>query len=253
MKEFSKTYYLSAGECNPQAELPLPLLMNRVIDIATLHANSWGVGYARLIADGHAWVLARVAIEMERYPRVNEYYTLTTWVEDYNRMFSQRHMMVTDANGEVMGYVRTIWMVIDLATRQSVDISQLTYIRDNISPRRCPIAPQGKLRPFLPATSVDHTFGYAECDFNRHVNTVRYLELMLNQFTLDYFDSHQVQRLEVAFIHETRYAQQAQILKAEETPDNWRLAIVVDGEDHVRARFLFKKRGNEELGIRNEE
>ena len=242
MKEFSKTYYLSAGECNPQAELPLPLLMNRVIEIATLHANSWGVGYERLIADGHAWVLARVAIEMERYPRVNEYYTLTTWVEDYNRMFSQRHMMVADAEGQVMGYVRTIWMVIDLTTRQSVDISQLTYIRDNISSRRCPIAPQGKLRPFEPTMRVNHTFGYAECDFNRHVNTVRYLELMLNQFTLDYFDCNQVQRLEIAFVRETRYGQQAQVVEAECAPNDWHLAIAVDGDDNVRARFLFRKR-----------
>ena len=244
MKEYSKTYYLSAGECNPEGEMPLPLLVDRVIDVATHHANAWGVGYERLIADGHAWVLARVTTEMEQYPKVDEHYTLTTWIEDYNRMFSQRNMMVTNANGDVLGYVRTIWMVIDLDSRQSVDISQLSYIRDNINDRPCPIAPQGKLRPIADGHKVDHTFGYAECDSNRHVNTVRYIELMLNQFTLDYFDHHTIRRMEIAFIKETHYGETAQVCVLEQAPDDWTLAIAVDGGDHVRARLQFATRND---------
>ena len=114
MKEFSKTYYLAAGECNPQGELPLTLLMTRIIEVATLHANSWGVGYERLIRDNQVWVLSRVAIEMTEYPKVNTNYKLTTWIEDYNRHFSQRNMRIDDENGKPLGYVRTIWMVIDM-------------------------------------------------------------------------------------------------------------------------------------------
>lgn len=242
MKEFSKTYYLSAGECNPQGELPLSLLMSRVIDIATLHANEWGVGYKRLIADGHAWVLARVTIEMERYPRVDEHYTLTTWIEDYNHMFSQRNMMVTDADGNVLGYVRTIWMVIDLATRKSVDISQLSYIRDNISDRRCPIEPQNKIQPLCEGSYVMHTFGYAECDFNRHVNTVRYIDLLVNQLPIEYYDKRIVHRLEVAFIKETHYGEEAMVCFFDENPNEWLMSISVNKIDHVRARLQFVPR-----------
>ncbi len=242
MKEYSKTYYLSAGECNPQGELPLPLLVNRVIDVATMHANEWGVGYERLIADNHAWVLARVTVEMERYPRVNENYTLTTWIEGYNRLFSQRNMEITDEQGLTLGYVRTIWMVIDLATRRSADIEQLAYIGENVSSRPCPIAPLGKLRPVTEGRVVEHTFGYAECDFNRHVNTVRYLELFINQFEMSYFDNHFIHRMEIAFNKETRYGERAQIRSCEEAADVTRMSVVVGDEEHVRARFAFSQR-----------
>lgn len=88
LKEYQQSFYLSAGECNPQCEMPLTLLVSRVIEVATNHANSWGVGYARLIEDNQGWVLSRVTVEMKRYPRVDEWYTLTTWIEDYNRHFS---------------------------------------------------------------------------------------------------------------------------------------------------------------------
>ena len=246
MKEYSKTYYLSAGECNPQAELPLPLLMNRIIDVATMHANEWGVGYERLIADNYAWVLARVTIEMERYPKVNENYTLTTWIEDYNHLFSQRNMAISDHNGETIGYVRTIWMVINLSTRQSVDISQLSYIRDNINDRPCPIAPQSKLLPVKDGLARAHVFKYVDCDFNRHVNTVRYLELLLNQFSLEHFDDNFVNRLELAFLKETHYGETVDVYRKEDG-QRWLMAISSNGVDHVRAgiSFLPRNRTNE--------
>ena len=241
-KQFYKDYYLAAGECNPQGEMPLTLLMTRIIEVATFHANSWGVGYARLIQDNQVWVLSRVTIEMTSYPKVNTNYRLTTWIEDYNRHFSQRNMRLDDGDGNTLGYVRTIWMVIDLATRRSADIEQLAYIGENVSSRPCPIAPLGKLRPVTEGRVVEHTFGYAECDFNRHVNTVRYLELFINQFEMSYFDNHFIHRMEVAFNKETRYGERAQIRSCEEAADVTRMSVVVGDEEHVRARFAFSQR-----------
>lgn len=122
-KIYSKSWLLTPGECNCEKEMPVWLMTERIIDVATEHANSWGVGYARLILDNQAWVLSRVAIEMKRWPKVNETYTLSTWVEDYNRHFSERNIEVTDTDGNVIGHARTVWVVIDLTTRQSCDIS----------------------------------------------------------------------------------------------------------------------------------
>lgn len=128
-KIYSKSWLLTPGECNCEKEMPVWLMTERIIDVATEHANSWGVGYARLILDNQAWVLSRVAIEMKRWPKVNETYTLSTWVEDYNRHFSERNIEVTDTDGNVIGHARTVWVVIDLTTRQSCDISSLDYIQ----------------------------------------------------------------------------------------------------------------------------
>ena len=241
-KEFYKDYYLAAGECNPQGEMPLTLLMTRVIEVATLHANSWGVGYARLIQDNHVWVLSRVTIELTAYPRVNENYRLTTWIEDYNRHFSQRNMRLDDARGNTLGYVRTIWMVIDLSSRTSVDISQLEYIRQNVSSLPCPIEPMSRLRPIEQGQAVDYTFGYMDCDFNRHVNTVRYLSHLMNLFDMDCYDNYLIHRMEISFIKETRYGETCQIVIDDTDPMDSRMSITADGTDHVRARFHWQER-----------
>ena len=242
-KEFSINYYLAAGECNPQGEMPLTLLMRRIIEVATYHANSWGVGYARLIQDNHVWVLSRVTIEVSRFPRVNENYRLTTWIEDYNRHFSQRKMRLDDGEGNMLGYVRTIWMVIDLSTRASVDISQLSYIRENISDRPCPIEPMSRLRPIEQGHSVDYTFGYMDCDFNRHVNTVRYLSHLMNLFDMDCYDHYFIRRMEISFVKETHYGETCQFIIDDNDPMDSRMSVTdADGNDHVRARFQWQER-----------
>ena len=241
-KQFRMDYYLAAGECNPQGEMPLTLLMTRIIEVATFHANSWGVGYARLIQDNHVWVLSRVTIEMKAYPRVNENYSLTTWIEDYNRYFSQRNMRIDDANGNPLGYVRTIWMVIDLNTRASVDISQLSYIRDNVSDTPCPIEPMSRLHPIEEGHSVEYTFGYMDCDFKRHVNTVRYLSHLMNLFDMDCYDNFFIQRMEISFIKETHYSETCEFVIDDSDPMDSHMSITVDGDDHVRARFRWKER-----------
>ncbi len=242
-KVFSKTYYLAAGECNPQGELPLTLLMTRIIEVATLHANSWGVGYARLIQENQVWVLSRVTIEMMAYPRVNENYRLTTWIEDYNRHFSQRNMRIDDAEGNPLGYVRTIWMVIDMNTRASVDISQLAYIRENVSDLQCPIEPMSRLHPIQDGRAINYTFGYMDCDFNRHVNTVRYLSHLMNLFDMDRYDHNYISRMEISFVKETRYGETAQFIIDDSDPMDTLMSVTdADGNDHVRARFHWRPR-----------
>ena len=240
-KQFSQRFYLAAGECNPEGELPLTLLVSRMIEVATGHANAWGVGYRRLIEDNQGWVLSRVTVELSRYPRVDEHYRLTTWVEDYNRHFSQRNMELTDDEGNTLGYIRTIWMVINFKTRESVDISKLSYIAEHVSDKPCPSEPQRRQRPFEPEKETSHTFGYADCDSNRHVNTLRYLDLIMNQFPLEWHDSHRVSRLELAFVSETLYGDTVQVITGGEPLDR-RVDIAVDNQPHVRSRLVFVSR-----------
>ena len=119
MKEYIADYFLTAGECTPEGTIPVTLLANRIIETATFHANILGVGYENLITNGMAWVLSRMSIEMRNWPKVNRKYSLRTWVESYNRHFSERNFEITDENGGLLGYARTVWMTINLTTRQS--------------------------------------------------------------------------------------------------------------------------------------
>lgn len=245
IKEYSHKYFLAPGECTPEGEMPITLLLTRIIEVATEHADMWGVGYTTLIKENQSWVLSRVTIEMKQYPKVNRKYTFTTWIENYNRHFSQRNFEITDDNGNVLGYARTIWVVINSLTRESVDISKFSYMTEVISPHPCPIEPQSRLKPVTDGHSAKYAFKYCDLDINKHVNSVRYVELLMNQLPLSTYEANAVQRFEIAYMKECLYAEEMTINVDDTTPDV-RLEITdAGGNGHCRARLLLTPRNNQ--------
>jgi acyl-ACP thioesterase len=246
-REYTHSYYLTAARCNAQSELSVAKLAQQVIETATTHANNLGVGYERLIRDGYAWVLSRLTFEMARYPHMHEHYTLTTWIEGFNRHFSERNFVVTSESGETLGHVRSVWVAIDIASRRPANLDGITNLADSISSRKCPIAPQSKLHPVSsPSTTCRYIFDASDIDFNRHVNTVRYIELMTNSMPLQTYDSHYISRFEIAFSHEAHYGEEAAIKAAHTTdstdPITVHTEIYDSGKTFCIAKFLLKTR-----------
>ena len=239
---FSRTYYLTPGECNAEQEMPFALLANRLIEVATLHADSWGVGYRRLSRDNQAWVLSRLAVEMTAFPRVGENYTIRTWIESYNRHFSERNFEIVDDEGTTLGYARTIWSVIDSTTRQSCDIAALGFIKSNIADRRCPIASPERVRMVESRRQMDYTFLYTDIVFIRHVNTVRYICALLNAWPIVWYARHRICRFDIAFVKEAYYGQKATDAVDDADPLCCPAEIVVDAEPICKAKIKFSQR-----------
>lgn len=208
------------SECNAAQELPLPLLVSQMIDIATDHANELGIGFLELGPKGLGWVLSRLSVEMARWPVNGETYFLSTWIESYNAHYSERCFSVESVNGEMLGYGRTIWMIIDLATHKSVGTAGTVVPPEMMPAFPCPIPRMSRHKNFTPAKISEYTFQYCDLDYYRHVNTVRYVSLLLNRFTLEEMDASILSRFDIAFAHEAKYAQKAVISSIDENVEN---------------------------------
>lgn len=237
--ELSRTYFVTPGLCNARRELPLPRLVSDIIEIATDHANRLGIGFMYMTPKGLGWVLSRLSVEMKRYPRFNEHYTLTTWVEDWNRHFSVRDFMVATESGEVLGYARTIWMVIDLNSHTNAGTEVLPFDMSLISQRPCPIAPTKRLPRKEPSTTNSYTFRYTDIDFYSHVNTVRYVELLLNQFPLSHYSAGHICRIDISFRHEARYGQTATIEISDHEDATYALSLRRDADLLLESQIRF--------------
>lgn len=211
-KELTVSHTLTAADCNSLMELPPATLVRQIIDAATAHANALGAGYSRMFADGNAWVLSRLSTEMTRYPRVGETYTLTTWVESFNRHFSERVFEIADSRGEVIGAARSVWIGIDIASRRPADLSGLSLLAGSVSPRRCPMASRPRLRPESAySASTPYSVETSDIDSNRHLTTARYVELAINRIPLPVFESVRIAELDIAFLHESLYGERLAI------------------------------------------
>lgn len=228
VKEYTESYFLPAGECNPQQEMPVTLVARRIIDIATMHANLLDVGYARLVEDGLTWVLSRLSIEMYRYPGINESYSLSTWIEGFNRHFSERNFELTAESGEVLGHCRSVWVPINIRRRESGALEALESLSDVVSERRCPIDKQPRMTALGDegTRSNDYRFRYCDCDFNRHVNAVRYMELYcLAEEPMEPQDGQRIMEAEALSLSLEDGLLEASLTSADGTEDTLRLSL----------------------------
>lgn len=242
----SRKAYITPSECNAQHELGVPMLTQRLIDVATEHANLVGAGNPDMPDPDMGWVLSRLTIEMHRWPEVNTEYTVSTWVEDWNRHFSKRAFSIRDQAGNTIGYARSIWMVLNMKDRTNAGLSQLNFKKEWLGKMPCPIPMQEKHQKIEAADSdvTYYRFKYCDIDFYRHVNTVRYVDLLLNQFSMDEYDRNFVGRLELSFLHEANYGHAVEIHneRSDENPQVFRISLADAEKEILYARVRFEKR-----------
>lgn len=222
-KIFSHEFFLPASEVNAYREMPLPRLVTTIIDVATSHANRLGIGFDRMISRGISWVLSRLTIDIIEMPSVGRTYRMDTWVESVSRLFSERDFEMTDtASGRTVVRAHSTWMAIDMASRRPGDLTPVFDGLDVISDRRFDGHKGSKLTPSdTPGPAHEYTFTVSDIDVNRHVTTKRYIDLIIDMWTLDHYEDKTISLFEIAFKHEARYGQHARIVRSdhEDNPD----------------------------------
>lgn len=236
---YKSSFFISAGDVNAEGELGLPQITSGLIDIATRHANSLGIGNPAMAELKAGWVLSRLTIQMESYPKANDECIIETWVNVWNRHFSERSFRISAPDGHVYGFARSIWMVMTTDTHENFGLSHLS-LPDGIlgaGPDN-PIARQAKHRSDIEATEPDTicNFGYCDIDFYRHVNTVAYVRHLLNRFSLEDMDANSVERLELSFMHEGSYGEPAVLRRSAET-DGMNTFLLKDPKDDKPIMF----------------
>ncbi|MDO4319009.1 MAG: thioesterase [Bacteroidales bacterium] len=235
--EYTRTWSLTAGETDARGLMPVTLVAARAIETATRHADALDIGYSNLVEHRLGWVLARLTIEMVRYPSINETYSMTTWIEGYNRFFSDRCYLMTDADGRPLAHIRSVWVAIDMQTRRMANLAELERDAFPVVERPCPVpkSPRPVLDRDAGVAESSYTFKNCDIDFNRHVNTIRYLDLVLNLRPLDFYDRHDIVLLDASFDHECYFGREVSLLTGRERRDQSAEITEIIRDDGERA------------------
>ena len=192
--------------CDFSGRLFMGHLGNHMLNAADFHSTDRGFGMKYLLTINRSWVLSRLAIEMTEMPRMYTRFFVETWVESAMRYFTSRNFRVVDAEGKVYGYGRSIWAMIDTESRQPTDI----YAIDNgainqwiVNDKECSIDKGGRVKMSDQATFVQTIdTHYNDVDINGHINSVKYIEHLLDLWPLDWYRAHTVKRFEIAYVAE---------------------------------------------------
>ena len=202
--------YLFTAEpfhCDFSKRLFMGHLGNHMLNAADFHATERGFGMDYLNPIHKTWVLSRLAIEMDEMPLQYTKFYVETWIESAMKYFTNRNFRVVGEDGKIYGYGRSVWAMIDTDTRQPQDILAIhdgaikEWIADDVA---CPIAKGSRVKmdKDLPVVRTIDTY-YNDVDVNGHINSVKYIEHVLDLFPVEWYKEYALKRLEIAYVAES--------------------------------------------------
>lgn len=241
MQPISKyAYRVQHMDVGFQEKLRCVKLGNYLLHAAGLHANDNGFGVDVLTAENRAWVLSRFAVEMNRYPVAGEAFAVETWIENFERVFTTRNFRVTDADDVVIGSGTTIWCLIDIQERKAVDFGLKPDYKPFATGIPSLIGGVKKVAELNSEPISRHRIKYSDIDFNRHTNSMKYIEWMLDLLPMSYYVAKQVKRMDVQFVREALYGEVVDVLTDQPQPDCHVFGLKREGETVCKASFLFE-------------
>ena len=207
-------------------------LGNYILNTAGKDAQGKGFGVDALAPQNLTWVLSKLVIEIDSRPEQFADFDLTTWVNENSRLVSTRNFELADASGKVFCRSLSQWCMLDFVKRIPVALSTIEemyspYICTAPSPCELPL----RLRAIEPEVVCEHKVVYSDIDFNRHVNTMRYLRMLLNTLPIEYLTDNRPMRLDIHFAKECRLGEVLTI--GYEQRDNLSLFEIRNGDNAV--------------------
>lgn len=192
-------------DCTRRASISA--IIGYMLDVAGEDAENKGFGITALDSASNTWVLSRLAVEVTAQPKQYEEIAISTWVNEFNRLSSTRNFRIHRGE-ECVAKGVSQWCMLNMESRQVVDMSLLkdTYMQAMVD-EPSPISAPARLRPITPAGSTSRPVVYSDIDFNRHVNTLRYIDLIFDNIPLELIEQNNGLRIDINFIAEARYGE----------------------------------------------
>lgn len=224
--------------------LTIGVLGNHLLNVAGFHSHDRGFGIDRLNKEHYTWVLSRLALEMYDLPMQYEPFTIETWVENVYRLFTDRNFAVLNKEGKAIAYARSVWAMIDTETRKPVDLMAIHDgdIAGYICDKDCPIDKPSRIKVNSKEPVAILPVKYSDMDINGHVNSIRYIEHILDLFPVDAFKEKRVRRFEMAYVAETMATDTMAYYMDKVDDDNFDIEVKKNQADVVcRSKVIFDR------------
>lgn len=228
--------------CDVNHRLFMGHLGNHMLNAADFHSTDRGFGMRYLNTVNKTWVLSRLSIEMEEMPVQYDEFFVETWVESAMRYFTNRNFRVESSDGRTLGYGRSIWALIDLTSRQPcnlMDIRDGDLVNWVESEKECGIARPGRVKMSKDAPLCHEIVArYSDIDVNGHVNSVKYIEHVLDIFPLEEFKAKRLSRFEIAYVAESHCGDTLRFYKEMTSENNYEVRITKVNSDNTETECV---------------
>lgn len=170
------------------------------------HSEKLNAGHETMLKEYSAyWVLARVSVNVSRYPDIYEDVEVETWPLPPKSAYCIRNYAARDGRGKIIATGSSMWTVVDKERHVLRPISTIGLLSPGIY-REDGGDSLGKLPKLDETAERIYSFQVrvADLDLNRHINNAKYAEYMLNAFNVSELDGKYISSFQINFLHEAR-------------------------------------------------
>ena len=150
---------------------------------------------------------------------------------------------IIDKDGKKIGYARSVWAMISLNTRKPADLLTLHggSIVDYVCDEPCPIEKPSRIKVTSDRPVATLTAKYSDIDINGHVNSIRYIEHILDLFPIDLYKTKRIRRFEMAYVAESYFGDELSFFCDEANSNEFHVEVKKNGSEVVcRSKVIFE-------------
>ena len=213
---YTQTYTICRHDGDHHGNAKPGALLRYGQQIATMHAEAAGLNDELYAATHTAYVLAKLALHIDRTPRVDETLTVTTRPERCKRAVNKRITFFYDAAGQQVAVLDSRWVLIDtdkrLILRKHPEAFNDCWAED--VPFELPMK-MVKAVPEDCAPAGEYTATYSRCDMNGHMNNTRYVDILCDALPWNVWDEGEVRDLKVYYHREVPRGESFALMQAQ--------------------------------------
>ncbi len=202
-------YRIHSYEVGTDGIVRLSSLCNYLQESAWNHATDLKVGYQDLLKNGNIWVLSRLYIKIKEYPRWGDEILVKTWPKGIERLFALRDFEILNTMGDCIGSATTKWLIVNRKSKRPQKPDP--YFQD-IPLLMSKHAVDTNLEKLPPVKEEDQSYSlsirYSDLDVQNHVNNTKYIEWVLDGYSLEKHKSHLIHTYEINYLSETVYGEE---------------------------------------------
>lgn len=189
-----------------KGQLSWRMLGKRLLGAADKHASERN--FSKMVIDDieYLWVLSRLTVEIDSYPKMHEDYFITTWAQRYYSFFTDRCFEICNDKGDIIGKATSVWAMINSLTRKPAKMADLfgeTFDKYVDAERLFSMVRSPRINVNTLETTAIRIPHYSNLDRNGHVHSIDYIEMVLDLFSKEFHAQHDVKRFEIAYNMET--------------------------------------------------
>ncbi|MGN0189962.1 MAG: acyl-[acyl-carrier-protein] thioesterase [Candidatus Cryptobacteroides sp.] len=225
--KFTQRFVIPCYDTDSQFRLRPSSFMDFAQEIANCHATALGFGYDDLMRTRTVWVLSRMHIHFDEYPKWRDEVVLKTWHKGRDGLFWLRDFGMEAADGRSLVRATTSWLVLNIDTRHisrdTAILDEGTACSENAIERACDklSAPKDTARTGMGF----HKVTYSDVDMNSHTNNAKYLQWVTDALGYDFMTCGDIRDIKINFNGETRPGETVSMFRSD-SPDG---TICIDG------------------------